>query len=256
MMVGECIYCGYSGEGLQTEHIIPYSFSEKNSEGDVLLKASCDNCAKITKAIEQFVTQELFGNIRKVFSLRSRRGELPKVVEQKITDMDGTVQNIMVPVEDLKDMIFLPVLGLPGMANNNPAQVDCGLSEIITINVGLKRDGKFYIDNRVDYFHVQTQFRDKNFEKFLLKIGYCTAIKNFGIDSVRNSPIPKILLGYDKRYGAFLGKFPHDFIDIPPSDQSWLQYGSYETAKGIVSSVRLFAAVEGTPEYHIIITLR
>ncbi len=252
LRVGVCIYCGSADKPLKTEHIIPYGWGLADTEGDVLLKASCGDCEDVTKAFEQYVLRDLFGNVRKVFGLRSRSGVLPKTVEQLVRDVDGNESTIGVPISEVADILFMPVLAEPGICRGAPAIIDCELNEMQLINVGVNTGKDTYINNNVDVVHVKMQFKDKTFEKFLLKVAYCTAVKNFGYDAVKNSTIPKIILGFDKRYGTYLGCMEHTYLP-EARDNTWMQYGSYQVPNGIVSAVKLFAAVDGSPEYHVVI---
>lgn len=251
--IGICIYCGATDKPLKTEHIIPYGWGLAGSEGDVLLEASCADCEDITKEFEQYVLRDLFGNVRKVFGLRSRSGELPKTIEQLVRDKGGKNSTISVPVNEVVDILFMPVFAQPGICRGNPALIDCELDEMQLINVGVNTARDTYTDNDVDEVRVKVQFKNKTFEKFLLKIAYCTAIKNFGYEAVKSSPIPKILLGFDKRYGTFLGCMEHTYLPKSTDKDMWMQYGSYEVPNGLVSAVKLFAVIEESPEYHVVI---
>lgn len=251
--IGICIYCGSTDKPLKTEHIIPYGWGLADSEGDVLLEASCGDCEDITKAFEQYVLRDLFGNVRKVFGLRSRSGALPKTIEQLVRDKDGNESTISVPVSEVADILFMPVFAMPGVCRGQSALIDCELDEMQLINVGVSTGKETYADNDVDEVYVKMQFKNKTFEKFLLKIAYCTAVKNFGYEAVKNSPIPKILLGFDRRYGTYLGCMQHAYLPKATDKGTWMQYGSYEVPNGIVSAVKLFAAIEASPEYHVVI---
>ncbi len=251
--IGACIYCGTIDKPLGTEHIIPYGWGLSNSEGDVLVEASCRDCEDMTKAFEQYVLRDLFGNIRKVIGLRSRSSTLPKTIDQLVRDKDGNESTIAVPVSEFADVMFMPVYAPPGICTGNSAVIDCEPHEMQLINVGESTSKDTYKSGNVDEVHAKMQFRDKAFEKFLLKIAYCTAVKNFGYAAVKNSPVPKILLGFDKRYGTFLGCMEHTYLPKATDKGTWMQYGSYEVPNGIVSAVKLFAVIDESPEYHVVI---
>lgn len=252
-VIGRCIYCGSTNAPLKTEHIVPYGWGLEDSKGDVLLEASCGSCEDITKAFEQYVLRELFGNIRKVFGLRSRSGKLPKTIDQLVRHIDGAEGIISVPVDEVADVLFMPVFAPPGVCVGNLALLDCEMFEMQLINVGVNTDMSTYKHNKVHEVNVRMQFKNKTFEKFLLKVAYCTAIKVYGYDAVKNSTIPKILLGHDKRYGTYLGCIEHNYLPKAIDKGTWLQYGSYNVANGIVSAIKLFAAIDESPEYHVVI---
>lgn len=252
-VIGTCIYCGTTEKPLKTEHIVPFGWGKAGSEGDVLLEASCGQCEDMTKGFEQYVMRELFGNIRKVMELRSRGGKLPKTIDQLIRDKSGVEKMISVPIDEAIDILFMPVFAPPGICEGNLAVLDCELVEIQLINVGINSSKSTYTATSTDEVHAKMQFKNKTFEKFLLKIAYCTAIKNYGYEVVKNSPIPKILMGFDKRYGTFLGCLEHNYLPKVTHKGTWMQYGSYDVSKGIVYAVQLFAVDEGSPEYHVVV---
>ena len=64
-----CIYCNRAVPNLTDEHIIPLSLGGQH----VIQKASCPNCADITKKFEQNIARDLWGDARISFDAPSRR---------------------------------------------------------------------------------------------------------------------------------------------------------------------------------------
>src|SRR3954453_11909244 len=66
---GACIYCGTRGVELLDEHVVPFSL-----EGQHILEgASCRTCADITSRFEGDVAQDMWGDARNSYNVRSRR---------------------------------------------------------------------------------------------------------------------------------------------------------------------------------------
>jgi hypothetical protein len=45
----------------------------------------------------------------------------------------------------------------------------------------------------------------------------------------------------------------HTYLPKATDNGTWMQYGSYAVTNGVVSAVKLFAAIDGSPEYHVVI---
>ena len=65
---GACIYCGAADVKLTDEHIVPLSIGGQH----VLLKASCNECNKITSKFELDVARGLWGDARNSYNAPSR----------------------------------------------------------------------------------------------------------------------------------------------------------------------------------------
>src|ERR1700733_13961651 len=65
----KCIYCGKIEVELTDEHFLPLSLGGQH----IIEKASCLECADITKKFEQDVARELWGDARISYNAPSRR---------------------------------------------------------------------------------------------------------------------------------------------------------------------------------------
>lgn len=105
-----CIYCD-STDGLSDEHIIPYGLGGRL----VLPKASCSACSKITSAFEGTCLRTMFGPLRMLYDLPTRRkadrpSTLPLKVKRSAND-DWT--ELMVDREEYPFLVLFPHLSGP-----------------------------------------------------------------------------------------------------------------------------------------------
>ena len=66
--VGRCIYCGASEGKLSDEHVTPFGLNGRL----VLLKASCEKCARITSSVERRILRGMLFAARAELGTRSR----------------------------------------------------------------------------------------------------------------------------------------------------------------------------------------
>jgi hypothetical protein len=110
--VGRCIYCG-AVDGLQDEHIIPLGLGGRY----VLPKASCRNCGSKTSAFERTCQRTMYGPLRLLYGLPSRRNThrpetLPLRVKRRA---DSDWEYIPVLQSKYPFLITFPYLGMPGV---------------------------------------------------------------------------------------------------------------------------------------------
>lgn len=250
--IGCCIYCGTTKTKLTKEHIIPYGFG--NTNGDILHDASCMECSTIISKFEQFVLKKMFYDTRIVFQLKSRHTKLPKFIKQYVLKNDKWIM-IDVPYKKYKSQIGMPIFDEPGIMRYDSFNSECKILAMQNINLGNSDRDDWYYDNDISFYKALAfpGSIDHSFEKFIMKIAYCASVKIEGYDCVKNSPIPKVLLGYDNRFAPWLGNTGHDYFKQPAKDNSWARYRVDKVSNGIVASVQLFAAIHSSPIYNVII---
>ncbi len=83
--VGHCIYCG-KADDLHDEHIIAYSLGGRW----LLPAASCRDCGKKTSAFEGVCARTMFGPMRMLFNVQTRRKrERPDKLPLRIKQATG-----------------------------------------------------------------------------------------------------------------------------------------------------------------------
>jgi hypothetical protein len=106
---GYCIYCGSVNPPLSKEHVIPHGLGGST----ILLKASCEKCADITKRFEQICLRENFGQFRWYTKMSSRN---PKGIPTHMVGLEVTASHSRtkaVPIDEMKPLLILPRFTLP-----------------------------------------------------------------------------------------------------------------------------------------------
>lgn len=107
-----CIYC-QSRHDLSDEHIIPYGMG-----GRLLLpKSSCKACSTITSEIERTCLRKMYGPLRLLYGLPSRRrkarpDKLPLMVKHRAGDEWSVLH---VPQDRYPFLVTFPYLSSPGL---------------------------------------------------------------------------------------------------------------------------------------------
>jgi hypothetical protein len=117
-VVGKCIYCGRN-EALSDEHIIPFSLG-----GNFILpKSSCAECAKVTSSFEQTCMRTMYGPLRLLYNLPTRRRKkrpekLPLKVKFSADQPDWEL--VDVKQEEYPFLITFPYFDAPGILAGRP----------------------------------------------------------------------------------------------------------------------------------------
>lgn len=114
-----CIYCG-SSAALSNEHIFPYGLGGRW----VIPNGSCHECARITSAFEGVVQRTMFGPLRMMLGMPSRRKrERPNKLPLKVRLKPGADWTFVdVDREVYPFLITLPILSLPDEITGAPRE--------------------------------------------------------------------------------------------------------------------------------------
>lgn len=107
-----CIYCG-ADRDLSAEHIIPFGMGGRL----ILPKSSCRTCSTITSEIERTCLRKMYGPLRLLYGLPSRRtknrpARLPLKVRRRAGDAWSVVS---VPQERYPFLVTFPYFSIPGL---------------------------------------------------------------------------------------------------------------------------------------------
>lgn len=248
-----CIYCGRTDVELTDEHIIPKGFG--NTAGDILHKASCKDCAAITGAFELTMLRENLQPIRTAMRLASRRGT-PTTIPQLVEYTDGRQETIDVPHDKYLGSIGLPIFTPPSVLQLDYARTYLDAVEIQTFNIGKVANVKWYQERGIVQFHNYFFKSNKQqaFARFILKVSYCAAVKYYGYERVKNSPIPLIILNKNPHIAVWLGCLGWDTFPEPPAKNGLIRYavGEIENNRLLVS-LQFFPEIGDSPIYHTVI---
>lgn len=250
--IGVCIYCGRTDVELTDEHIMPYGLG--NNTGDILHKASCNDCADATKLFEQRMLRENLQPVRTVLQIKSRSGT-PVSIPQLVRYKDGREDIVEVPYEKFVGSVSLPVFTRPALFDMEYDKTYLDVTELRNIDLVPAKNINWYtkqgIDEIYNYF-VKTN-KGQSYAKFLYKVGLCIAVKVWGYDAVKDSAIPLIILGKNPHYAVWLGC--DDSLPTPqPIEQTeTYQYGVEVLGDGRkLISIQLFPELQNSPVYRIV----
>jgi hypothetical protein len=165
-----CIYCHKIGILLTDEHVVPYSLGGKH----VLQRASCVQCANITKKFEQDVARDLWGDARASYNAPTRRKhERPKLFN--LRDPKGLAPDIAVsPSEYPAPMVFyvMPTAGI--LIGEEPTRSHIAKWQlVVVVDEARRKDFLAKYPGRLTgaFKHVP-----QSFGRLIAKIGYCHAL--------------------------------------------------------------------------------
>ena len=199
--VGKCIYCKKSDVELSDEHIIPYGLNGNQ----VLLKASCSECSKITSAFERDILRHTFLLPRKAFRMRSynkRKDEVPAKFE-----IGETIKYIKIPKDDAPIIFALPIFLQPSILDNRsfkPGIQGTGEFQIHEIR-GIAKEKLRKKHGGPGTVSFDIAYNPHNFARMIAKIAYGFAVAHFGIDDIEDLGIVSAILGETDDIGKWVG---------------------------------------------------
>ena len=255
---GECIYCSKKGE-LSDEHIIPFALG-----GNLVLEqASCPSCATITSAFELTCLRTMYGPLRLLYDLPTRRPKKrPKKLPLKVkySPDEKEHQIVFVDQEKFPFLITFPYFETPGIVNGNQIHQSGG-----------PKSKRFWIRGASPYY----SFRGLNekllselkayeifpefkaevpaFCKLLAKIAHSYAVAEIGISNFKAELKPMIITDNLSHCMHHIGSAGND---EPPEntlhDLAILEFGNINA---ILVKIRLLCKL-GTPTYIVAVGTR
>ncbi|MFO1184388.1 MAG: hypothetical protein U1E56_06345 [Bauldia sp.] len=241
-----CIYC-LTGAGAGDEHIIPFALNGTQ----VLPKASCEDCGKVTSYLDGFACRSVFWQLRVSAGLRTRNAAgVPTEFPIILTFADGHEERELVPAGLHPSLVVLPKFEEPDLLSG---RVPDGMFRF-SYRQWMRESDVFdeYKRRRgaIDA-EVETSIKPQQFCRFLAKIGHAYATAELGIDGFD----PFLL---DLIHGRGLERGPElvgSEIEIPAREEGVLHRLGLSTRNDfLVAHIRLFAGSgptvsEGTPVY-------
>jgi len=252
--VGNCIYCG-STHDLTIEHVIPYGIGGKVE----LPESSCRECARITSNFEHTCLRTMYGPLRLLYGMPSRRKKKrPSTLPLKIkrtateewsyTEVDQGKYPFLILFPYFTAPLILakkPVLENRGAATDrfwirgaSPAYVFKDLLENLT------RELRVYSIMPEATAHVP------EFCQMLAKIAYSYAVGELGYGSFEPYLLPGILKSELSDCDSYIGSLEKD--EPPSASLHELSLGESMRSNQIVVRVRLLSKL-GTPTYFVVV---
>lgn len=250
--VGRCIYCG-STEALSDEHIIPYALGGNF----VLPKSSCPQCAKETSSFEQTCMRTMYGPLRLLYNLPTRRKKKrPKKLPLKVKFSPDQADWELVDVkqEEYPFLVTFPYFDAPGILAGRSLRESegpttkklwirggCPFASFDELLPALSRKLKahsLFPESKADV---------PSFCRLLAKIAYSFVVAESGPQGF-NAELTSIILGRDLNYCRYyIGSASQD---EPPRnmlhDLAILKFSS----NVVVVKIRLLCKL-GTPTYFV-----
>lgn len=249
--VGRCIYCNKTKD-LTLEHIIPFGLGGRLE----LPESSCPSCCKITSDFEHTCLRTMYGPLRLLYDLPSRRKKsrplkLPLKVK-KTAENDWSY--IDVEQERYPFLILFPQLSMPkiltGAAERHGAKAKTfwirGASPSYVFKNLLQQ---LTIQLNVHAIMPEAKAEVDKFCQMLAKIAYSFAVGELGIDAFEPFMIPHILRNELDDTDAYIGcwsetekatKNLHEISIVEMIDKNF-----------VIVRIRLLAKLE-TPTYIVV----
>ena len=204
---GFCIYCMNSNLTLTDEHIVPFSLGGQH----VILKASCLNCADITKKFEQDIARELWGDARISYNALSRRKK-QKETHIKLPLPHRTATSLKIPYNEYPAAFIFYKMHPAGYLQGLAEQTDIsGAWQLTAITDEFKKNEfllKYPNQLTIKFRHVPNSFG-----RLLAKIGYGNALCTLNPTDFNPICVPYIL-GHKKNISYIVGS---NFDCTPPT---------------------------------------
>lgn len=244
---GACIYCRRSGLTLTDEHVVPYFIGGKH----VIIKASCLDCADITKRFEQEVARELWGDARISYNAPSRR----KKTRQSHIILPGRTleeQPLSIPYNEYPAPMIFYGMGKAGILQGLDEATDVSLKwqvKYIADDTKIKMFEKKYPGRLVAKFkHVP-----ESFGRLIAKIGYGQVLCSLDPSDFEPICLPYII-GSKKNVSFIVGSGRDTVAKSTPGIGYFMGtvFIDDESNALILAEIRLLGD-NGTPTYHVVI---
>lgn len=246
-----CIYCSdgrikqATKQKLGKEHIIPFGLGGLQ----ILPRASCKKCERITGAFEQTCLHMMFGPTRIRLNLPTRRPEeRPSELTLVLSDKTTPVEERIVPANEFPLVIPGLILPPPGILTGEKPH-----DRLV---------GEFWIghgDNKTNEIMQQTgrgirigTFNNHIFSQMLAKIAHSYAVAEWGFHSFRPM-LRDLIIGNSQTAQYWVG----GNSPIKPADHTGLHRLELKRemllgTEYVICYIRLFCNF-GAPEYRVVV---
>jgi hypothetical protein len=249
--VNKCLYCDAISD-LTDEHIFAFGLGGD----DILPKASCKACAKITSGFERDVLRGLWWLARAVLGFPTRRPkDMPKKFKIKGTTKDGVEKEITLSEGEKFGIASFPEYAVPGMLE--PRAFAPGIPMVgnmmISFGSDIQEIGKKY---NLASMSGSVTYKGTSFARMLAKIGLGIAVARYSLDNFEQIYVRDCILNKIDDVGMWVGK---DSWNAPPEYLEKESKSRHASALGVDNKnnvlvrVRLFSFSPYSPAYIIIV---
>lgn len=249
--VGKCIYCDSTSD-LSDEHIFAYGLG-----GDEILpKASCRACAKITGSFERDVLRGLWWLVRAVLGFPTRHPkDMPKEFKIDVETKDGISKEIILSeaekfgvagfLEYAPPAILAPRPFTPGILITGHRMIGFGnsLEEIA------KKYNLASISGSITY-------KGTSLARMLAKIALGVAVARFGLDNLEEIYVRDCILNKKDDVGMWVGSdywlAPREQLEQEGKSRHASSIGVDEH-RNVQVRIRLFSFSPYSPAYLVVV---
>lgn len=249
--VESCIYCG-SLEGLTDEHVIPLGLGGKI----ILPNSSCPQCSAITSVFELICLRNMYGPLRQLYSLPSRRKkQQPKTIPLKVK-FTPTDEWQYIPVEqsEYPFLITFPYFKMPNLISNTvPSDRKGAKTDRIWIRgASAYENFKGHLQRITEQLKVhsimpESTARMEEFCQLLAKISHSYAVAVLGCNNIKYLLNDIILNKELSKCPDVIGSLEKD--EKPSEELHEISLNIVD--KFVVVRIRLLAKL-GTPTYFVV----
>ena len=252
--VGRCIYCGET-DALTLEHVIPFGLGGKIELPD----ASCRACAKITSDFEHTCLRTMYGPLRLLYGLPSRRKKKrPKKLPLKIKKtVSAEWSYIDLEQEKYPFLILFPYFGQPKILMEDPVPSYQGA---VTDRFWIRGASPSFVFKQLleqlvtelGVYSIMPEAKAHvvEFCQLLFKIAYSFAVGELGYNSLEPYVLPGIIKAELSDCDAFIGSLEKD--ETPSESLHELSIIEDKQGNHVIVRIRLLAKL-GTPTYYVVI---
>lgn len=251
--VGRCIYCGNT-ENLSMEHVIPFGLGGKIE----LPKSSCSICAEITSNFEHTCLRTMYGPLRLLYQLPSRRKKKrPKTLALKIQKTPSSEwEYTEVKQEKYPFLVLFPYFSAPHLLTKekNPKNKGAKTSRLWIRGASPSYVYNDLLEQLVNELHIHSLMPEgkantPEFCQMLGKIAHSFAVGELGYNNFEPYLLRSIIKNDLTDCDSFIGSLEKD---EPPSEQLHEISLGNSSSGHIVVRIRLLAKL-GSPTYFVVV---
>ena len=205
--VGKCIYCGIVAEDLRDEHILPFGLGGTA----VLARATCKNCADITRGFERQVLRQDLLKARTALGIRTRRPEnrpkrFPVHLKGKNTTRVLELSASQQPVP-----VVLPRFAKPFALGGSKQARGIAVEGTDILQIAGPPMAKFvkqFAEEDVESVLVKEWISPVALAKLIAKIAYGHAVASLGLEGIETVFVVPAILGERDDIGHWVGCVP------------------------------------------------
>jgi hypothetical protein len=197
--IGKCIYCGTTEGKLSEEHITPLGLSGLLT----LLHASCDNCAKITSALEMEILRNQMYAARAALGTKTRRPKERLKPQPMLIEKDGEIKSVKALWQDQWKVIQLPIFPIPAHIDGRSYTrgIECTSMDQFELSEKGEEIAKRHEADKV----LTRNYPMEVFARFIAKMAFGYAVERYTLNAFEKVYVVPAILGETNDIGRWVG---------------------------------------------------